>query len=90
MARPTVQPAGIAEIVSRLAVLERNAAREANRRRAPIAPVLADAGKTAAADGDFDTPPDDGAVVVLVNTTDNTTRLAVRAAGVWRVSAALT
>jgi hypothetical protein len=89
MPRPTERPAGFGEIVAKIANLERGLAREANRRRMPIAPVLADVGRVTVADGDFDNPPDDGTVAVLVNTTDNTTRLAVRAAGVWRVSAAL-
>lgn len=54
-----------------------------------ITKYLAGAGKVATADGDFATTPVNGMVVVLQDTTDGTTRLAVRAANVWKTTPAL-
>jgi hypothetical protein len=89
MARAAQSPGGYSDLVARLERLERNATAEASRQRNPVAPVVSGAGKTAAADGDFDIVPPDGAVVVVLNTTDSTVRLSLRVAGAWKTSAAL-
>lgn len=86
----TAQPAGgITDLLARIERLERQAVREASRQRNPVAPIISGAGKTSAADGDFEEAPADGALVVVVNTTDSTVRLSLRADGVWKTSAAL-
>lgn len=89
MARPTQPPGGITDLIARIERLERQATREASRQRTPVAPVVSGAGRTAAADGDFEPTPADGTVAVVVNTTDSTVRLSLRVAGAWKTSAAL-
>lgn len=80
---------GLTPLLRRLARLEANMDRLANQQRSPIAPVVSGAGKTTVNDVDFENPPSDGAIVLVVNTTDSTRRLAIRESNAWLVSAAL-
>lgn len=90
MGRPAQPPSGLADVIARIERLERQATREASRQRTPVAPVISDAGRTVAADDDFDIPPTDGTLAVVVNTTDSTVRLSLRSSGVWKTTSALT
>ncbi len=80
---------GIAPLLNRLAKLEAQVARLSSLQRSPIAPVVSGAAKTTVTDADFENPPGDGAIAVVVNTTDSTRRLALRESNAWLVSAAL-
>lgn len=48
------------------------------------------AGKVTVTDGDFTIAPPNGMIALVTNTTDNTTRMACRVGGVWKVTATLT
>ncbi len=89
MPRNTEPEPGIGPLINRLARLEAQVSRLANLQRSPIAPVISGAGKTTVTDDDFDFAPSDGALVVVVNTTDSTRRLAIRESNAWIVSSAL-
>ncbi len=89
MPRNAAPEQGLTPLINRLARLEAQMVRVASQQRSPIAPVVSGAGKVTVSDGDFEAPPSDGAVVIVVNTTDSTRRLAVRESNTWLVSAAL-
>ncbi len=90
MARPPQPVDGLGDLLRRIERVEANQNREASRYRPPIAPIVSGAGKVTVADTDFgDIPPPDGAMAGVLNTTDNTLRLAMRRGGAWVVSAAL-
>lgn len=52
--------------------------------------VLYGAGKVTVSDGDFSTPPVEGSMCGVYNTSDSTFRLAIRDYGSWKVTAPLT
>jgi hypothetical protein len=89
VARNAAPEPGLTPLLNRLARLEAAVARIASQQRAPVAPVVSGAAKTTVTDADFESPQSDGALAVVVNTSDSTRRLATRQDGVWVVSDAL-
>ncbi len=89
MARTTDPPTGLEAVIREIADLRRIVTREASRQRAVVLPVVSGAGKTTVTDADFETPVGDGVLALVTNTSDSTTRLAVRAGGTWKTTSAL-
>lgn len=89
MPRNTPSEPGLAPLLSRIDRLEAALERLSSLQRPPVAPVVSGAAKTTVSDADFDVAPIDGAVVIVVNTTDGTRRLAIRESSAWVVSSAL-
>ncbi len=80
---------GLDPLLTEIASLRATVNRLASMQRPPVAPVISGVGKVTVTDDDFDFAPSDGAIVVVVNTTDSTRRLAVRESNAWVVFVAL-